>query len=65
MSVETALRVSLQNRPGELARIADQLGKAGVNIRAVAGVASGNESRWSLAHVWGARDQRGLHAAGG
>jgi hypothetical protein len=30
---------------GELARVADQLGKAGVNIRAVAGVASGAESR--------------------
>jgi hypothetical protein len=45
MSVETALRVRLRNQPGELARVADQLGKAGVNIRAAAGVASGEESR--------------------
>jgi hypothetical protein len=45
MSVETALRLSLRNQPGELARVAEQLGRAGVNIRAVAGVASGNESR--------------------
>jgi hypothetical protein len=40
MSVETALRLSLQNQPGELARVADHLGKVGVNIRAVAGALS-------------------------
>jgi hypothetical protein len=45
MSVETALRLVLRNQAGELARVADQLGQAGVNIRAVAGVASGTESR--------------------
>jgi hypothetical protein len=45
MSVESGLRVRLRNQPGELARVAEQLGDAGVNIRAVAGVASGDESR--------------------
>jgi hypothetical protein len=45
MSVETALRLRIRNHPGELARVAEQLGKAGVNIRAIAGVASGDESR--------------------
>jgi hypothetical protein len=45
MSVERALRVRLRNQPGELARVAAQLGQAGVNIRAVAGVASGDESQ--------------------
>jgi hypothetical protein len=45
MSVETGLRLSLQNQPGELARVAEQLGKVGVNIRAIAGVVTGNESR--------------------
>ena len=39
MSVETALRVRLPNRPGELARVASQLARANVNIRAVGGVA--------------------------
>jgi hypothetical protein len=39
MSVETALRVRLPNRPGELSRIASQLARAEVNIRAVGGVA--------------------------
>ena len=45
MSVETALRVRMKNSPGELARVSEQLGTAGVNIRAIAGVASGDESR--------------------
>jgi hypothetical protein len=44
MSVETVLRVSVRNQPGELARIAEQLGNAGINIRSVAGVASGSDS---------------------
>ena len=43
MAIETALRVSLPNRPGELARVARQLANAGVNIRSVAGVAGGGE----------------------
>jgi hypothetical protein len=37
--------VRLRNQPGELARVAEQLGRAGINIRAVAGVASGAESQ--------------------
>jgi hypothetical protein len=45
MSAETALRVGLRNQASELARVAQQLGNAGVNIRAVAGVASDSESR--------------------
>jgi hypothetical protein len=45
VSVERAFRVRLRNQPGELARVAEQLAQAGVNIRAVAGVASGGESQ--------------------
>src|SRR5262245_39929063 len=43
MAVETALRVRLPNRQGELAKVARQLADAGVNIRSVAGVTSGGE----------------------
>jgi hypothetical protein len=43
MAIETALRVNLPNRPGELARVARQLADAGVNIRSVAGVSGGGE----------------------
>jgi hypothetical protein len=43
MPVGTALRVRLPNRPGELARVAGQLGNAGVNIQSVAGVVSDDE----------------------
>jgi hypothetical protein len=43
MAIETALRVRLPNRPGELARVARQLADAGVNIRSVAGVAGAGE----------------------
>src|SRR5262245_50754544 len=64
MSIETALRVSLQNQPGELARVADQLGKAGVNIRAVAGVASGNESRLEFIVANAAEASRAWREAG-
>ena len=35
MAIETALRIRLPNRPGELARVARQLANAGVNIRSV------------------------------
>jgi len=48
MAIETALRVSLPNRPGELARVARQLADAGVNIRSVAGVAGSNEGTLEL-----------------
>jgi hypothetical protein len=43
MAIETALRVSLPNRPGELARVARQLANAGVNVRSVAGVSGAGE----------------------
>lgn len=37
-------RVSLPNRPGELARVADFLARADVNIKAVAGMAEANKA---------------------
>ncbi len=43
MAIETALRVRLPNRPGELARVARQLANAGVNVRSVAGVSGAGE----------------------
>jgi hypothetical protein len=48
MAIETALRVTLANRPGELARVARQLANAGVNIRSIAGVAGSNEGTLEL-----------------
>lgn len=43
MAIETALRVRLPNRPGELARVARQLATSGVTIRSVAGLTAGGE----------------------
>ncbi len=40
MAIQTALRLELPNRPGELARVAERLGAAGVDIRGGAGTAS-------------------------
>src|SRR5213596_1740695 len=48
MATETALRVRLPNRPGELARVARQLANAGVNIRSVAGVSGPGEGTLEL-----------------
>jgi hypothetical protein len=44
MSVLTALRLELADRPGELAKALRAIAQAGVNIHAVAGVASGHTS---------------------
>ena len=43
MSVQTAIRVHLPNRPDELASMAKWLAQAGVNIESIAGV-SGEEA---------------------
>ena len=43
MAIETALRIRLPNRPGELARVARQLANAGVNIRSVVCLTLGGE----------------------
>lgn len=37
-------RVTLPNRPGELAKLAKMLGKKGVNITTIVGLAAGNTS---------------------
>ncbi|MBI1741893.1 hypothetical protein HYR54_02375 [Candidatus Acetothermia bacterium] len=37
-------RVALPNRPGELAKLAKMLGKKGVNITTIVGLAAGNTS---------------------
>ena len=44
MSVRTALRLELANRPGELAKALRPIAQAGVNLHAVAGVASAQSS---------------------
>lgn len=44
MSVLTALRLELANRPGELAKALHAIAQANVNIHAVAGVASAQSS---------------------
>ena len=36
-------RITIGNRPGELARVAENLSRGGVNIRAVAALAGGNQ----------------------
>jgi len=41
--VATDLTVRMQDRPGELARLGEALGAAGVNIEGVCGVAAGGE----------------------
>src|SRR5438270_11664107 len=42
MSIQTALRIRLPNRPGELVKVSKQLAQAGVNLETGAGVASGD-----------------------
>jgi hypothetical protein len=44
MSVRTALRLELANRPGELAKALRPVAQAGVNLHAVAGVANAQSS---------------------
>lgn len=41
MSVQVALRVNVENRPGELVKVLRPIAQAGVNLHAVAGVAAG------------------------
>src|SRR5437588_4641765 len=44
MAVQSAIRVRLPNRPGELLKVVRELARLGVNLEAVAGVAgSGQE----------------------
>ena len=44
MSVRTALRIELANQPGSLGTSLSQIAQAGVNLEAVAGVATGETS---------------------
>jgi hypothetical protein len=44
MAVRSALRLDLANRPGELARALRPIAQAGVNLNAIAGVATGQSS---------------------
>jgi hypothetical protein len=43
MSTQTAIRVRLPNRPGELIRLATKFAQAGINLEAGAGIATGPE----------------------
>jgi hypothetical protein len=64
MPIRTALRVRLPNRPGELARVARQLANAGVNLEAVAGVASANEGTVEILPDEADRAAQALQGAG-
>lgn len=44
MSVQVALRLDVENRPGELVKVLRPIARAGVNLHAVAGVAAGSGS---------------------
>jgi hypothetical protein len=41
-------RISLPHRPGELARVTEELAKKGVNLKAVAGLAEANKATIAL-----------------
>jgi len=58
------LTVNLANRPGQLARLASALGKAGVNIDSIAGVISGGKGTIHLVVKDRARAKRALRAEG-
>ena len=60
----TELTVNLPNRPGQLARLASALGKAGVNIDSIAAVTSGGKGTIHLVVKDRARAKRALRAAG-
>ncbi|MFL5733941.1 MAG: ACT domain-containing protein [Chloroflexia bacterium] len=64
MPIETALRIHLPNRRGELARVARQLANAGVNIRTIAGLTVGNEGTVELLVDDPARASQALKQAG-
>jgi hypothetical protein len=48
MAVRSALRLDLTNRPGELAKALRPIAQAGVNLNAIAGVATGQSSLLAL-----------------
>lgn len=67
MSVRTALRLELANRPGELAKALRPVAQANVNLHAVAGVASVSSSiievlPSDLPAAVSALQQAGIHA---
>lgn len=48
MAVRSAIRLDLANRPGELAKALRPIAQAGVNLNAIAGVATGQSSLLAL-----------------
>ena len=43
MSIQTAIRIRLANRPGELVKLTSKLAQAGINLETGAGIATGTE----------------------
>ena len=43
MSIQTAIRIRLANRPGELVKLTSKLAQAGINLEAGSGIATGTE----------------------
>jgi hypothetical protein len=48
MSTQTAIRIRLPNRPGELVKLTTKLAQAGINLEAGAGIATGTEGTFEL-----------------
>ena len=43
MSIQTAIRIRLANRPGELVKLTTKLAQAGINLESGSGIATGTE----------------------
>ena len=48
MSIQTAIRIRLANRPGELVKLTTKLAQAGINLEAGSGIATGTEGTLEL-----------------
>lgn len=58
------LRVSMEDRPGSLAKLADALGKAGVNIEAISAATSGGSGDIRILVADTAAARKALEGAG-
>jgi hypothetical protein len=56
--------IEMENRPGELARLAEALGERGVNITGIAGAAMGDRGRLAIATDDAEATDAALEAAG-
>lgn len=64
MTVATVFRITLEDRPGELARVAEALGGAGVNIEGLCGLGVGGKGAICLVVEDAAGARSALEGAG-